>query len=146
MQGDNNISHNIKNLIKVSKPNELLRDIANLKENINSKSFPEVVNMCNPRDTLTNPSATLQNEANNINKITSTSNDTKKNASEIDAFNTLRDIRKKNINRIIFATLNINSVSRKFDQLQCIITGNIDVLVITETKLDDSFPTNKFHL
>ena len=37
MQGDNNISHNIKNLIKVSKPNELLRDIANLKENINSK-------------------------------------------------------------------------------------------------------------
>ena len=51
--------------------------------------------------------------------------------------------KQKNVNRI---TLNINSISGKFDQLNCIITGNIDVLVITETNLDDSFPSNQFHV
>ena len=35
----------------------------------------------------------------------------------------------KNINRIIFATIKINSISGKFDQLKSIITGNIDVLL-----------------
>ena len=92
---------------------------------------------------MTNPK--LSPYAKNIDENIST--DTfKKNASETDVFSTLRNIRLKNINRIIFATLNINSISGKFDQLKCIITGNIDVLVITETKLDDSFPTNQFNL
>ena len=52
----------------------------------------------------------------------------------------------KNINRLVFANLNINSLRAKFDQLKIIISGNIDILVITETKLDDSFPVSQFKI
>ena len=44
-------------------------------------------------------------------------------------------------NRIIIGNLNINSISSKFDELITIIPGNIDILVLTETKSDASFPT-----
>ena len=40
--------------------------------------------------------------------------------------------------------LNINSFPRKFDQLKSIIGKNIDILVITETKIDSSFPNSQF--
>ena len=56
----------------------------------------------------------------------------------------LREIRIKNLGRIIVATLNINSIRNKFEQLKLSIMGNIDVLVLTETKLDDTFPTAQF--
>ena len=56
----------------------------------------------------------------------------------------LREIRIKNLNRVIIATLNINSIRNKFDQLKLSIIGNIDILVITETKLDDTFLTANF--
>ncbi len=54
--------------------------------------------------------------------------------------------RIRNINKIVLATLNINSIANKFDQLKLIIGNNIDVLVLTETKLDDSFPTAQFSI
>ena len=64
MRGNNNILHNLKNLSKEDKPNDLLKEISNLNENIKSELFPEVVDMGNPRDTLTSPqlspSAALQ--------------------------------------------------------------------------------------
>ena len=56
----------------------------------------------------------------------------------------LREIRIQNLGKIIVATLNINSIRNKFEQLKLSIMGNIDVLVITETKLDDTFPTFQF--
>ena len=56
----------------------------------------------------------------------------------------LKKIRVKNLNRIIFASLNINSIRNKFEQLKLSIMGNIDVLVITETKLDETFSTSSF--
>ena len=46
----------------------------------------------------------------------------------------------KNVNHIIYAHLNINSLRNKFKQLKSMITCAIDILVITETKLGDSFP------
>ena len=42
----------------------------------------------------------------------------------------------------ISAHININ----KFDQLVYDVKGKTDVLVITETKLDDSFPTMQFNI
>ena len=42
----------------------------------------------------------------------------------------LENIRRKNINRLIFAQLNINSLRNKFKSLQHIINKNIDVLDI----------------
>ena len=53
-------------------------------------------------------------------------------------------IRTKNFDRLIIGNLNINSLSSKFDQLKLLIQGKIDILIITETKLDDSFPTEQF--
>ena len=58
----------------------------------------------------------------------------------------LRDYRVKHVGKLIFATLNINSLRYKFDELKSLITGNIDVLVVTETKLDHTFPTAQFFI
>ena len=58
----------------------------------------------------------------------------------------LKIIRKKNLNRIIIAEININSIRNKFEMLLSFIEDNIDILVIIETKLDKSFPTNQFLL
>ena len=57
---------------------------------------------------------------------------------------TLKDIRKENLNRVIFAQLNINSIRNKFDVLSTEVHGNVDILLITETKIDQSFPTRQF--
>ena len=56
----------------------------------------------------------------------------------------LKNYRIRNLNRVILATLNVNSLPNKMDQLKLIIGENVDVLVLTETKLDDSFPTSQF--
>ena len=57
---------------------------------------------------------------------------------------TLKAIRKHNLNRIVVAHLHINSLRNKSDYLIEQITGNIDILMILETKLDSSFPTGQF--
>ena len=41
-------------------------------------------------------------------------------------------------------TININSLRNKSDYFIEQITRNIDILVISETKLDSSFPTGEF--
>ena len=56
----------------------------------------------------------------------------------------LENIRRRNINRLIFAQLNINSLRNKFESLQHIINKNIDVLLISETKIDSSFSSAQF--
>ena len=56
----------------------------------------------------------------------------------------LNELRLKNINKLVISHLNINSLSNKFDQLKLIIKNKVDILVITETKLDSSFPDSQF--
>ena len=56
------------------------------------------------------------------------------------ATSTLKDIRVTNINRLIFGHLNINSIRNKFNFLCEQIKGHIDILMLSESKLDDSFP------
>ena len=58
----------------------------------------------------------------------------------------LRLIRQENLNRIILAHLNINSIRNKFDLLANQTTGNVDVLAISETKFDASFPIDQFEI
>ena len=58
----------------------------------------------------------------------------------------LENICCKNINRLIFAQLKINSLRNNFESLQHIINKNIDVHLISETKFDSSFPSVQFHL
>ena len=57
----------------------------------------------------------------------------------------LENVRRRNINRLIFAQLNINSLRNKSESLQHIINKNINVLLISETKIDSSFPSAQFH-
>ena len=56
----------------------------------------------------------------------------------------LKALRLKNVNKLIIAHFNINSLRNKFEFLISLIKYNIDVLMISETKLDESFPTSQF--
>ena len=58
----------------------------------------------------------------------------------------LKFIRTKNINRVIIVHLNINSSRNKIDMLTNNITENIDILMLSETKIDHSFPTQQFKI
>ena len=50
------------------------------------------------------------------------------------------------MNKIVVGHLNINSIRNKFDFLAHQVKGNIDILMISETKLDESFPPSQFFL
>ena len=54
----------------------------------------------------------------------------------------LNNLRLKDSNRLIFAHSNINSVRNKVDLLADIVKNNIDILMISETRLDLTFPIN----
>ena len=56
----------------------------------------------------------------------------------------LKAIWPRNLNRIVVAHLDKNSLRNKFDCLIEQIAGNIDLLMILETMLDSSFPTGEF--
>ena len=58
--------------------------------------------------------------------------------------NSLKNIRIDNMNKLIFAYLNTNSLRNKFALLSEQIQGSIDILMITKTKLDNSFPGGQF--
>ena len=61
--------------------------------------------------------------------------------------NLLFEIKKlsiRNPNKIIIGNLNINSLSNKFEQLKDIVMQHIDILVLTETKFDNTLPTAQF--
>ena len=45
---------------------------------------------------------------------------------------------------MVFGHLNINSLRTKFDLLCEQIEGSIDVFIISESKVDDSFPHGQF--
>ena len=62
------------------------------------------------------------------------------------AFTALESLRKKHVNNIIIAKLHINSMNHKFDQLSFIIQGNVDILLVSETKLNETFLTDQFHI
>ena len=58
--------------------------------------------------------------------------------------NTLHEIRIKNANRLIIDYLNVNSLRSKFEMLEELIKDKIGIFLISETKLDSSFPSGKF--
>ena len=52
-------------------------------------------------------------------------------------------MRKSNSKKIIIAHLNINSIKNKFDFLADIVKANVDILMISESQIDD-FPDGQF--
>ena len=64
--------------------------------------------------------------------------------SRIHSLTKIKKLRIRNSNKIIIGNLNVNSLPNKFEQLKDIVMQHIDILVLTETKLDDTFPTAQF--
>ena len=53
----------------------------------------------------------------------------------------LQEMKRNSPDRLILGHVNINSIRNKFDALTYIIGNNIDIILISETKIDDAFPT-----
>ena len=58
----------------------------------------------------------------------------------------LKSLRIRNLNKIVVGHLNINSIRNKFDFLAHQVQGNIHIITIPETKLDESIPPSQFLL
>ena len=56
----------------------------------------------------------------------------------------LKSIRIRNLNKIVIGHLNINSLRNKFDFLVTQVKEYIDILMMSEKKLDESFPIGQF--
>ena len=56
----------------------------------------------------------------------------------------LKDIRIANLNRIVISHININSIRNKFELLAEAVMDNVDILMVTEIKIDESFRTSQF--
>ena len=67
-------------------------------------------------------------------------------ADENDAKSELRNLRLKTLGLMIVGYININSIRNKLDPLKEIVSNNIDILMIAETKLDASFPKEQFFI
>ena len=56
----------------------------------------------------------------------------------------LKNLRTANVNRIIIAHMNINSIRNKIRFLSDMVADKLDILLISETKIDDSFLNAQF--
>ena len=56
----------------------------------------------------------------------------------------LHRVRVENPWRIIFGQINVNSIRNKFNLLMNIVKNEIDILMVWETKTDNSFPISQF--
>ena len=59
-------------------------------------------------------------------------------------FRGINDLRNQNPFRVITGHININSIRNKFEPLVSFINNNLDILMISETKIDDTFPASQF--
>ena len=59
---------------------------------------------------------------------------------------TLKKLRKKNLNRVIISQININSIKNKIELLSETVSGNNDILMVCENKIDMPFPTSQFFI
>ena len=56
----------------------------------------------------------------------------------------LKSIRQKHPNKIIIGHLNVNSIRNKFVPLQSMFQNTLDIFLVSETKLDDTFTSAQF--
>ena len=58
----------------------------------------------------------------------------------------LKRLRSNLPQQIIIGHLNINSIRNKFDIMKPMLLDDTDIFMVTETKLDDSFPVSQFNV
>ena len=56
----------------------------------------------------------------------------------------LKSLRTSNPDKLLFVHLNMNSIRNKSEMLSDQFKGNTDVLLVSETKIDDSFLNGNF--
>ena len=61
-------------------------------------------------------------------------------------FSILKKLKRKNPTRILIGHLNINSIRNKFNQLKYLINDTLDIMLISETKLNNTFPEGQFFI
>ena len=83
-------------------------------------------------------------KASDEDSLLNTDNDDMSFDTNTNAFDLIKEYRIKNANKVTLSHLNINSIRNKFSCLKELVSDNIDVLVIEETKLDETFPENAF--
>ena len=66
------------------------------------------------------------------------------NDASLDPLSEIRNLRLKNVHKVIIGSINVNSLPNKFEHLKELVMKHIDVLVIIDTKLNDLFPTSQF--
>ena len=65
-------------------------------------------------------------------------------ASEEDPFCLLKKLMLKNSHQVVIGQININSIRNKFELFKKLVKGILDIVVVTESKLDESFPQQQF--
>ena len=65
---------------------------------------------------------------------------------ENDPFSILKKLKRKNPTRILIGLNNINSIRNKFNQLKYLINDTLDIMLISETKLNNTFPEGQFFI
>ena len=68
------------------------------------------------------------------------------NIQEESYLDSLRKLRLRNVNKVIIGNIKINPLPAKFDQVKEVILKNVNILLITETKLDDTSPLGQFYV
>ena len=63
---------------------------------------------------------------------------------EIDGFTKVGLLRKKHIRNLFFGHLNIKSLRNKREYLEPLIRNHFDIFLVSETKLDSSFPWSEY--
>ena len=58
----------------------------------------------------------------------------------------MRETRLQNPRKITLGHLNINSIPYKFDGIMSMVEGNLDIFLISETKINNSFPEAQFFM
>ena len=61
-----------------------------------------------------------------------------------DIIDDLKILRLKFPQNLIIAQININPIQNKLETLVSLVTSDIDILMISEAKIDESFPLSQF--
>ena len=68
------------------------------------------------------------------------------NNTSLNSLSEIRELRLRNINRVLIGNLNINFIRNKFDQLKDTVLKYTDILILTETEPDEMFLISHFSM
>ena len=72
-------------------------------------------------------------------------NNSAEESAENDVFPSVTAHRLQNAKTVKIGALNVNSLTNKIEAVQELITNNIDICLLSETKFDENFPNQQFN-